>query len=411
MRNNIQFILSVFLIATVATSMATAAVIPMIKIAQASITPNEEFENTTTSSPGSEGGDSEFGLTDSDTAGFESEIGETTEVPTINLVDPNAYSYQVNPAKATVDITVDPNQKINSEVKDSFGSGVAGIPIEVASTDPSGKTSTSSGTTDASGKSVITVPVNTAGSWTAEVTIKSDPAVDGPHSDTISWNAIGASPPPPPPPPSMIADSKLTYSPVDLSNDPRQQIITTVKDAAGMGIKDVKLTIKLTNADGLSKTSSRITDANGVDEFVTPVDKAGSWKAVITVKDNTGKIVDTKTLTWNAINKSTPTPTPPSSGSSNFNVKVTIANDGSTRQLGTVSVKLDNSATTSKAQPFNVAGFKSTTKTFTFPSSIAPVGTPFNACANSFVDSSGGCQSGQNTPAKIPESVTIRVGS
>lgn len=212
------------------------------------------------------------------------------------LVNPNAFNYQTNPATPTVDISKDPNQKVNSAVTNSFGQGVENIDIDIKVKDPANVEKTISGKTDKDGKSIITIPITTPGKYSAVVTIKSSPAVGGPFTDTITWDAIkGAAPA------ALTTDVKLARTTVVLSDDPRQQILTTVKDAAGKGVKDVPLTIKLTNADGLSKTFSRITDSKGIDEFVTPIDKEGKWSATITVIGLDGKPLSPISVAWKVI--------------------------------------------------------------------------------------------------------------
>ena len=229
------------------------------------------------------------------------ETGTGTNNPLANrgvnqLVNPTAFNYQTNPASSTVDITKDPNQKINSVVTNSFGQGVPNIAIDVKVKDPANVEKTISGITDNDGKSVITVPITTPGKYSALVTIKSSAGVGGPFTDTISWEAIKSAAPT-----TLKTSFNLARTTVDLSDDPRQQILTTVKDPAGKGVKDIPLTIKLTNADGISKTFSRITDSNGVDEFVTPVDKEGKWSATVIVIGQDGKPLAPVSLTWNAI--------------------------------------------------------------------------------------------------------------
>jgi len=93
----------------------------------------------------------------------------------------------------------------------------------------------------------------------------------------------------------------LARTTVTLSDDPREQILTTVKDPAGKGVKDIALTIKITNPDAVSKTFSRITDANGVDQFIIPVDKVGNWVATLTMIDPNGKTVPITDVAWKAI--------------------------------------------------------------------------------------------------------------
>jgi len=213
------------------------------------------------------------------------------------LVNPTAFNYQVNPATPSVDISKDPAQKINSLVTNSFGQGVPNIPVNIQVKDPSGKTAfLSTDKTDNNGKNVVSFPVKTAGTWTALVVISSSPAVGGPFSDQITWNAI-----------SDMTTSNLTSlvnlarTIVTLSDDPREQILTTVKDPAGKGVKDVALRIKITNPDAVSTTFSRITDANGVDQFVIPVDKVGNWVATLTLIDPNGKTVPITDVAWKAI--------------------------------------------------------------------------------------------------------------
>lgn len=222
------------------------------------------------------------------------------------LVNPNAYNYQINPDKSTITIYQNPIQKINTLVTDSFSHGVSNIPLELKVMDPAKKIKIYSGKTDAAGKSSVMIPITTAGIWKADVTVKSPPTVGGPFKDTISWKAIGNIPTSPPVPPIKTSKvtyaSKIAYNPVDLSNDPRQQIMTTVKNPlTNSGIKNVPLTIKLTNADGLSKTFSRITDSKGVDEFVTSINKAGTWKALMSVKGSNGVDLYKKEIIWKAI--------------------------------------------------------------------------------------------------------------
>ena len=116
--------------------------------------------------------------------------------------------------------------------------------------------------------------------------ISSSAAVGGPFSDQITWNAISGETQS-----NLTSLVNLARTIVTLSDDPREQILTTVKDPTGKGVKDIALTIKLTNPDAVSKTFSRITDANGVDEFVIPVDKVGNWVATLTLIDPNGKTV------------------------------------------------------------------------------------------------------------------------
>jgi hypothetical protein len=204
----------------------------------------------------------------------------TTLNPTTNLgggstnqlANPTAFNYQTNPATPSVDISKDPTQKINSAVTNSFGQGVPNIPISIQVKDPSGKTAfLSTDKTDNDGKNMVSFPVKTAGTWTANVVISSSAAVGGPFSDQITWNAISGETQS-----NLTSLVNLARTIVTLSDDPREQILTTVKDPTGKGVKDIALTIKLTNPDAVSKTFSRITDANGVDEFVIPVDKVGN---------------------------------------------------------------------------------------------------------------------------------------
>jgi len=216
---------------------------------------------------------------------------------TNQLVNPTAFNYQTNPATPSVDISKDPTQKINSLVTNSFGHGVPNIPISIQVKDPTGKTAALfTGKTDNDGKNVVSFPVKTAGTWTALVVISSSPAVGGPFSDQISWNAI-----------SGLDSSNLTAlvnlprTIITLSDDPREQILTTVKDPSGKGVKDIALRIKITNPDAVSTTFSRITDANGVDEFVIPVDKVGNWEATLTLIDPNGKTVPITSVGWKAI--------------------------------------------------------------------------------------------------------------
>ena len=216
---------------------------------------------------------------------------------TNQIANPTAFNYQTNPATPSVDISKDPTQKINSLVTNSFGQGVANIPISIQVKDPDGKTAfLSTGKTDNDGKNVVSFPVKTAGTWTALVVISSSPAAGGPFSDQITWNAI-----------SGLNQSNLTSlvnlarTIVTLSDDPREQIITTVKDPTGKGVKDIALRIKLTNPDAVSTTFSRITDANGVDQFVIPVDKVGNWVAKLTLIDPNGKTVPIVDVGWKAV--------------------------------------------------------------------------------------------------------------
>jgi len=229
----------------------------------------------------------------------------TTQNPNTNLgggtanqlVNPTAFNYQINPETPSVDISKDPTQKINSVVTNSFGQGVPNIPVSIQVKDPTGKTAALfTGKTDNDGKNVVSLPVKTAGTWTAFVAISSSPAVGGIFGDKITWNAISGMNPS-----NLTAVVNLPRTTVVLSDDPRQQILTTVKDPTGKGVKDVALTIKLTNPDAISKTFSRITDANGVDEFVIPVDKVGNWVATLTMIDPNGKTVPITDVAWKAI--------------------------------------------------------------------------------------------------------------
>lgn len=219
---------------------------------------------------------------------------------TNQLVNPNAFNYQVNPATPSVDISKDPTQKINSQVTNSFGQGVADIPVSIQVKDPTGNTAALfTGKTDNDGKNVVSFPVKTEGTWTAIVAISTSPAEGGPFGDQITWNAVSG---------LNLNSSNLTAlvnlprTTVVLSDDPREQILTTVKDPAGNGVKDIALRIKITNPDAVSKTYSRITDANGVDQFIIPIDKAGKWVATLTMVDPTnGKTVPIVSVGWNAI--------------------------------------------------------------------------------------------------------------
>ena len=216
---------------------------------------------------------------------------------TNQIANPTAFNYQTNPATPSVDISKDPTQKINSLVTNSFGQGVPNIPISIQVKDPDGKTAfLSTGNTDNDGKNVVSFPVNTTGTWTALVVISSSPAVGGPFSDQITWNAISGSTSS-----NLTSLVNLARTIVTLSDDPREQIITTVKDPAGKGVKDIALRIKLTNPDAVSTTFSRITDANGVDQFVIPVDKVGNWVAKLTLIDPNGKTVPIVDVGWKAI--------------------------------------------------------------------------------------------------------------
>ena len=142
---------------------------------------------------------------------------------------------------------------------------------------------------------MVSFPVKTAGTWTALVVISSSAAVGGPFSDQITWNAISGETQS-----NLTSLVNLAGTTVTLSDDPREQILTTVKDPR-KGVKDIVLTIKLTNPDAISKTFSRITDANGVDQFVIPVDKVGNWVATLTMIDPNGKTVPITDVAWNAI--------------------------------------------------------------------------------------------------------------
>jgi|tagenome__1003787_1003787.scaffolds.fasta_scaffold20988055_7 hypothetical protein len=114
---------------------------------------------------------------------------------TVNqLANPTAYNYQTNPATASVDISKDPTQKINSKVTNSFGQGVPNIPVTILVKDPDGKdTAAFRGKTDNDGKNVFSFPVKTAGTWTALVVISSSKTVGGPFLDHITWNAMSDS--------------------------------------------------------------------------------------------------------------------------------------------------------------------------------------------------------------------------
>ena len=261
-------------------------------------TGDNEDSNATTDNDDASQGDNDDASNRNNTTGN----GLSSRDATVAMVNPNAYTYQTNPAENSVTISgvVPGSQQINTIVKNSFGQGVADIPVEVQVKDPSDKTSTLNGKTDTNGKNQINVPVDKAGTWTADVTINSPASAGGPFKDTISWEAVNTLTTPPPPQSTLEYDSKIAYSTVAISNDPRQQILTTVKDSDGTGVKDVELTIKLTNPDGQSATFSRITDANGVDEFVTPIQKEGTWKAVVNVEDKTGNMAFTKDHTWTA---------------------------------------------------------------------------------------------------------------
>ena len=276
---------------------------------------------------GNEGGDNTAGNDDtSQTDATQSEEQQSNSLssidPNVALVNPNAYTYQTNPAENSIIISgVAPaSQKINTIVKNSFGQGVADIPIEVQVKDPMDKASTFNGKTDTNGRNQIEVPVDKEGTWTAEVSINSPPEAGGPFKDTISWEAVNLlnTTPPPQQTSTLEYDSKIAYPTVDIINDPRQQILTTVKNSSGVGVKDVELTIKLTNPDSQSATFSRITDANGVDEFVTPVEKNGTWNAVVSVKDMEGKESFKKEHSWTAISpQNPPLPPPPSAEDEN----------------------------------------------------------------------------------------------
>ena len=229
----------------------------------------------------------------------------TTPNPTTNLgkgtanqlANPTAFNYQTNPATPSVDISKDPTQKINSLVTNSFGQGVPNIPVSIQVKDPAGKTAfLSTGKTDNDGKNVVSFPVKTAGTWTANVVISSSPAAGGPFSDQITWNAVSGETQS-----NLTSLVNLARTIVTLSDDPREQILTTVKDTTGKGVKDIALTIKLTNPDAVSKTFSRITDANGIDQFVIPVDKVGNWVATLTLIDPNGKTVPITSVAWKAI--------------------------------------------------------------------------------------------------------------
>ncbi len=217
--------------------------------------------------------------------------------PTNQLVNPTAFNYQTNPATPSVDISKNPTQKISSAVTNSFGQGVPNIPVIIQVKDPAGKTAfLSTDKTDNNGKNVVSFPVKTAGTWTALVVISSNATVGGPFSDQITWNAISGGTHS-----NLTSLVNLARTIVTLSDDPREQIITTVKDPTGKGVKDIALRIKLTNPDAVSTTFSRITDANGVDQFVIPVDKVGNWVATLTLKDPNGETVPITDVAWKAI--------------------------------------------------------------------------------------------------------------
>lgn len=230
----------------------------------------------------------------------------TTQNPNTNLgkgstnqlVNPNAFNYQINPATPSVDISKDPTQKINSIVTNSFGQGVPNLPVNIQVKDPSGKTAfLSTGKTDNDGKNVVSFPVKTVGTWTAIVAISSSAVSGGsPFGDQITWNAVSGSNSS-----NLTALVNLARTTVTLSDDPRDQILTTVKDPAGNGVKDIPLRIKITNPDAVSKTFSRITDSHGVDQFVIPVDKVGNWVALLTLIDPNGKTVPITSVAWNAV--------------------------------------------------------------------------------------------------------------
>jgi hypothetical protein len=203
-----------------------------------------------------------------------------------------------NTTLPTVDISKDPTQKITSIVTNGFGQGAPNLLVVLQVKDPAGKiVGTFSGKTDNDGKNVISVPVKTPGTWSADVEISNIAASPRPFfTTTYTWNAVSGFTSS-----NLEALVNLPRTTVILSNDPRQQILTTVKDPAGKGVKDIALTIKITNPDSVSKTFSRITDANGVDQFVIPVDKVGNWVATLTMIDPNGKTVPITDVAWKAI--------------------------------------------------------------------------------------------------------------
>ena len=148
---------------------------------------------------------------------------------------------------------------------------------------------------------MVSVPVKTPGTWLTHVEISNIAASTSPFPSpfstyTLKWNSVSGSTSS-----NLKALVNLPRTTVILPDDPRQQILTTVKDSAGKGVKDIALTIKITNPDAVSKTFSRITDANGVDQFVIPIDKVGNWVATITMIDPNGKTVPVADVAWKAI--------------------------------------------------------------------------------------------------------------
>lgn len=283
------------------------AIIPQIPKSLATTNTIENFGNTSdTSSNPSQGTSDSSDLKIKDTERPISSEPSTTkdgttkssnDNPVNQLVNPTAFSYEVNPERSTVDISKDPNQRINIAVTNSFGQGVGNIEIAGTITDPKGhNTPFFAVKTDSSGKFVLNVQSTIPGKYKVQVIIKSSPSVGGPFKDTVSWDAITGGIPT-----KITSESKIARQTVDLSDDPRQQILTTVKDSSEKGVKDIPLTITLTNADGISKTFSRITDANGIDEFVTPVDKEGKWSAIINIIGSDGMIIQTNNVAWNTI--------------------------------------------------------------------------------------------------------------
>jgi hypothetical protein len=212
------------------------------------------------------------------------------------------FNIAINTTLPTVDISKDPTQKITTIVTNGFGQGAPNLLVVLQVEDPAGKIVGSfREKTDNDGKNVVSVPVKTPGTWLTHVEISNIAASTSPFPSpfstyTLKWNAISGETQS-----NLTSLVNLARTIVTLSDDPREQILTTVKDPTGKGVKDIALTIKITNPDSVSKTFSRITDANGVDQFVIPVDKVGNWVATLTLIDPNGKTVPITDVAWKAI--------------------------------------------------------------------------------------------------------------